>query len=211
MSEDTEVDQGRSMDLAQAAVIMKEARARARQELEVRRSSLLAVWGATLLVCYGILWLAVRSQKPYHGFGGVLPWVLLLTFFSACIRAGILYRALSGVGGSAARQWSHFLIALPAGTAALWIEAAALHHAGASRPVIGVLVAAAPMVSMGLVFCASSAATSDWSGLALGVWLLAVAAGGTWAGPATILAVYALAGGGGFFLVAVTSRWVGHP
>src|SRR5215471_6497980 len=35
-----------------------------------------------------------------------------------------------------------------------------------------------------------------------GIWLLAVAAGGSWAGPVTVLAVCALAGGGGVLLMA---------
>ena len=38
--------------------------------------------------------------------------------------------------------------------------------------------------------------------LALGLWLLAVAAEGAWAGPVTYLAVIALAGGGGILLMA---------
>jgi hypothetical protein len=46
----------------------------------------------------------------------------------------------------------------------------------------------------------------DWPRFALGFWLLAVAAGGTWATPVTILAVYALAGGGGFVVLAAVSR-----
>lgn len=42
----------------------------------------------------------------------------------------------------------------------------------------------------------------DWPRLALGLWLLAVAAEGGWAGPVTYLAVIALAGGGGIMLMA---------
>jgi hypothetical protein len=75
---------------------------------------------------------------------------------------------------------------------------------------VGVLVAAAPMLSGGLVLLASSAVRLDWSTLALGVWLLAVAAGGTWAGPVTILAVYALAGGGGFLAIVLVKALPRH-
>jgi hypothetical protein len=78
------------------------------------------------------------------------------------------------------------------------------------RQMVGVLVAAAPMLSGGLVLLASSAVRLDWSTLALGVWLLAVAAGGTWAGPVTILAVYALAGGGGFLAIVLVKALPRH-
>jgi len=62
----------------------------------------------------------------------------------------------------------------------------------------------APMLVAGLVFVATSAITTglNWPRLILGIWLLAVAAGGSWAGPETVLAVCALAGGGGILLMA---------
>jgi hypothetical protein len=106
--------------------------------------------------------------------------VLLVGIVSLGIRLGVVGRTLTGVGGRLPRQRSILLAALPAGTVALWIQADALSHAGASRPVVGVLVAAAPMLSAGIVFLASSAVTVDWSILALGAWLLAAAAAGTW-------------------------------
>jgi hypothetical protein len=54
------------------------------------------------------------------------------------------------------------------------------------------------------VFVASSASTTGLNRprLILGVWLLAVAAGASWAGPVGVLAVCALAGGGGVLLMA---------
>jgi len=154
-----------------------------------------------------VLWLSIRTQHPYQGFtkvnAGVWLLLFLLVFFSVVIRVSVIGRALTGVGGRLPRQWSILFAALPAGTAALWIQAGALSHAGASRPMVGVLVAAAPMLSAGVVFLVGSAVWLDWSSLVLGAWLLAAAAGGTWAGPVTSLAVYALAGGAGFLLIAV--------
>ncbi len=66
------------------------------------------------------------------------------------------------------------------------------------------IAAAAPLLVVGLVFVASCAVNGvlDWPRLALGLWLLAVAAEGGWAGPVTYLAVIALAGGGGIMLMA---------
>src|SRR5207249_7134146 len=67
---------------------------------------------------------------------------------------------------------------------------------------------AAPMLAAGLVFVATSAVAArlNWTRLALGLWLLAVAAGGAWGGPVTTFAVCALAGGGGVLLMAVVEQ-----
>jgi len=199
------------MDPRAAEFVLAQTRERARRELEINYPLLFIAWGLTLLLGYGAVWLAVRGQHPYRGLtntGGVIWLVLfLVALFSVTVRLGVIGRAVTGVG-HAGRQWAIFLTALPIGSGALFIEAAALSHAGASRQVVGVLLAAAPMVSMGLVFCASSAVRLDYSFLALGIWLLAVAAGGTWASPVTILAVYALAGGGGFLLAAAIQPWI---
>jgi len=65
----------------------------------------------------------------------------------------------------------------------------------------------------GMVFVATSAPAGrlNWPRLTLGVWLLAVAAGGTWGGPVTALAVYALAGGGGVLAMAAIEPRLRRP
>jgi hypothetical protein len=86
-------------------------------------------------------------------------------------------RAESGVGGlSAQRRRIHFL-SLVAGLAGRFALEGALYRAGASRAVIGVFEAAAPILVAGLFYLASSALRLDWAMCALGVWLVAVAAG----------------------------------
>ena len=47
--------------------------------------------------------------------------------------------------------------------------------AGASRAVLGVYGAAAPILLVALIIAASGAVFLDWSLLGLGLWLLAVA------------------------------------
>lgn len=205
----SDVEDETTMDLQGAAAIVQHTRERARHELEVNYPLLYLAWGLTLLICYGVLWLSVRTQHPYHGLlrTGVGGVIALVGLFSLVIRLGVVGRAMTGVGGHSARQWAIFFAALAAGSTVLFIQAAAVSHAGASRPVTGVLIAAAPMLSLGLVFLASSAVGLDWFSLVLGLWLLGVAAVGMWTGPVTILAVYALAGGGGFLLTAAIQSW----
>ena len=79
-----------------------------------------------------------------------------------------------------------------------------MSNAGADRPVVALTGAAAPLLVVGVVFVASCAINGilDWPRLALGLWLLGVAAEGAWAGPVTYLAVCALAGGGGILAMA---------
>jgi hypothetical protein len=206
INEETDGQEETAIDAQQAAAIVEDARAHARRELEVHYPLLYAAWGMPVLIIYGALWFAVRAQHPYQGVlkpgPGVGLLVIVVTFFSAVIRVGVIGKAVTGVGGRIPRQWSIFSVSLAAGAVALWIVAGALSHAGASRAVVGLMVAAAPMLSLGLVLLVSSAIRVEWPTVAVGAWLLAVAAGGTWAGPVTVLAIYALAGGGGLLAMA---------
>lgn len=98
----------------------------------------------------------------------------------------------------------------PPGSSRWRSEKYALQHAGASRPLVVLFGEAIPLLVVGLVFVARSAINGmpDWPRLALGLWLLAVAAGGAFAGPATNLAVCALAGGGGILTMAAIEPWL---
>jgi hypothetical protein len=193
-----------AMDAQDAAVIMQQARERAGRELRVRRPVLFVTWGLVLLVGYGAMWLSVRGQRPYTGPAWeTLLLGFLLVLAAAVVTAQVVDWAASGVGGRSELQRGIFVLALISGFAALQIEKSAMVHAGASKPVAGMLGAAAPVLAAGMVFVATAALGGlNWPRLALGGWLLAVAAGGTWGGPVTNLAVYALAGGGGVLAMA---------
>jgi hypothetical protein len=194
-----------AMDAQGAALIMQQARERAGAELRVRRPVLFVTWGLVLLIGYGAMWLSVRGQHPYHGPAWpTLLLSLLLLLIALIVTAQVVDRAASGIGGRSELRRGIFALAVVAGYAALLIEKTALANAGASRPVQAVLGATAPLLAAGLVFVATSAlgAGLDSARLSLGLWLLAVAAGGAWGGPVTTLAVCALAGGGGILLMA---------
>lgn len=194
------------MDAQQATAIVRQARERARRELAVRRPVLFAIWGVVVLAGYGAIWLSVREQHPFHG-----PTVPAIVTAAALFLAAMVFtawatdRATRGVGGPSLLQRGIFVLALAAGWSTLGNITRAAAHAGASRPLIALIAAAAPLLVVGLVFVASCAiyGTLDRPRLALGLWLLAVAAGGAWGAPVTNLAVYALAGGGGILLMAV--------
>jgi len=201
----TDAQGAADMDAQGAAAIMQEARERARRELAVRRPVLFLTWGLVVLVGYGAMWLSVRGQHPFHGpTAPAIVTLVALFAMAAIVTAWFVDRASSGVGGPSVLQRGVFVLALAAGGAALEIFIRAASDASADRPLVAVMRAAAPLLVVGLVFVASSAINGilDRPRLALGLWLLAVAAEGAWAGPVTYLAVIALAGGGGILLMA---------
>jgi hypothetical protein len=205
MKDDAGMDEAASMDAQNAAVIMQQARERAQRELAVRRPALFVTWGLAVLASYGTLWLSVRGQHPFHG--PTVPAVVTLValfLVAAIITVRFVDRASSGVGGPSVLQRGIFVSALAAGVLAMDIFIHAVARAGADRPLVALMGAAAPLLVAGVVFVASCAVNGvlDRPRLAVGLWLLAVAAYGGWAGPVTYLAVIALAGGGGIVLMA---------
>jgi hypothetical protein len=166
-----------------------------------------------VLAGYGTLWLSVRGQHPFHG-----PTVPAVVTLVALLVAAAVYtvweadRASSGVSGSSALQRGIFVSALAAGALATDIFIHAVARAGADRPLVALMAAAAPLLVAGVVFVASCAVNGvlDRLRLVLGLWLLAVAAYGGWAGPVTYLAVIALAGGGGIMLMAAIEPLLRH-
>jgi hypothetical protein len=205
MKDDAGIDETAGMDTQHAAIIMQQARERAQRELAVRRPVLFVTWGLVVLVGYGALWLSVRGQHPFHG--PTVPAVVTLAGLSAAaavLTAWLIDRATSGVGGPSVPQRGSFALALVTGVVAMEIFIRAVSHASADRPLVALLRAGAPLLVVGVVFVASCAINGvlNWPRLALGLWLLAVAAEGAWAGPVTYLAACALAGGGGILLMA---------
>jgi hypothetical protein len=202
-------DEETGMDLQQASAILQETRDRARRALVVRRPVLLAVWGAAWMVSDGVIWLSVRGQRPYDGPTPAGLLTLTMVIAAAAVFTVIYVgRAGSGVGGLSVLQRRILLLSYLGGYVALFTLEAAIDHAGASRAVLGVYGAAAPILLVALIIAASAAVFLDWSLLGLGLWLLAVAAGSGFAGPVTVWAVSALAGGGALLVMAVIGlRW----
>jgi hypothetical protein len=206
MNDGTGTDQGMNMNAADAAAIMAEADARARHILRPDHRVTFLVWGALWFLGDGVMWLAVRGQHPYHGPnpGGYAATVLLAVLVS--LASVSQSRAETGVRGrSVLNRWTYSLSALAGLGGAFAIEGA-LVRAGASRPVVGVFEAAAPVLVIGLLYLARFSAEQDWAVAGLGLWLVIVAAVGAYAGPQNVWAVAALAVGPAFLLVAALQQ-----
>jgi|SRR6516225_1489292 len=208
MDEAAGLDDGTPMRAADAAVIMQDAGQKARQQLQVSHRVTFTVWGLALLLGYGAMWLGVRGQHPFHGPDPAAFAAVTLLAVVAAIATVAGNRADSGVGGlSAARRRIHF-VAVLAGLAAMFALEGALARTGASRAVFGVFEASAPILVAGLFYLTTSAVWLDWPLSGLGIWLLAVAAVGGFAGPAGVWAVDALAAGLAYLLMAAIEPWV---
>jgi hypothetical protein len=198
-----EAEQEMGSDIERAAAILRDAGEHARHQLTYQYPILFTTWGLMYLLGYGALWLSVRGQHPYQG---PTPMALLtLTVVVAVAMAVtviLVGRAVSGVGGSSARQRRVYVLSSLAGFAGLFTLEAALAHAGASLAILGVYGAAAPILLTGVIAALGAAVALNWTGFALGLWLVAVGAGSGFAGPVAVWAVDGLASSVAFLAIA---------
>jgi hypothetical protein len=187
---------------------MAQAREHARHELIPRRRVVLVTWGLVWLIGYGVIWLSVRGQRPYQGPGtAALGPLFILLILAAAITAIVMSRATSGIGGRSALQRRLYYLSFPIGYIGVLTLEAALDHGGASRAVISLFGAAAPILMTGMIYLGSAAVSLDWVVFGLGLWLVVVAAGSGFAGPWTVWGVDGLAGGLAFLLLAAVGPW----
>jgi hypothetical protein len=199
-----------AMDLQDASEILREAQQRAQHELRISRPPAFVGWGLVYLVAYGAIWLSVRGQQPYQGpTGAALGFVTIFVLAALGLTAALVRRAVTGVGGPAARQQRLLYAAFPVGLAGVFLLEAALRHAGASWGVIGVYGATAPMIVTGLIYLASAVLDFDWTVFGLGGWLILAAAVSAFAGPHSVWAAAGIAGAVGFWTAAALA-WRGR-
>lgn len=191
------------MDARAAAALMQEKRSRARDALQVRLPLMYAGWGVAWLAGIGVMWLSVRTQRPYRGPSSAAVGVLSALIVAAiAISIVTSARSARGVHGPSVLQRRIYGLSWPIGFAALFGIVGALGDHGASAAVMGIIGATGPVLVTSLIYLVGAATWLDRSMLALGAWLALVAAAGAATGPVTVLLIEALAGGGGFLLAA---------
>jgi hypothetical protein len=200
-------DQDLTMDAAAAAAIMAEASDRARRRLQPDHRVIYAVRGAIWILGYGIIWLTVRGQHPFHGLNpGAYAAVVLISAVAVVFAVGQAQAETGLRGLSVLRRWTYFLSAL-AGFGAVFALEGALVRVGASPSVVGIYEASTPILVLGLLCLVRFSADRNWVLTGLGLWMVVVAAVGGYAGPVAVWAVDALAVGLAFLLAAaVQSR-----
>ena len=195
-----------TMDPQVAAAIMRDADEHARSELTPNGPVIFAGWALAFLLCNGVIWLAVRGQRPYLGPPGwTLGVVAGLVLIFVIGYAAVLNRAASGVGGVTARSRRIVYLSVVAGLVAVFAVEGGLRSSGASVSTTSLIGASGPILVYGLVCAGSAAAWRQRDTLILGLWLIAVAAGSVFAGAATAWGVDAVAPAAGI-LVALAVR-----
>lgn len=202
---------GTPMGVTEAAAIMREAGEKARTGLRGSHRTTFTVWGLGLLIGYGLLWLNVRGQRPFHGPDPVAFAVVALLALASVMAGVEQARAESGVGGLSVLRRRVSFAWVVIGLAGMFTVEGALVHAGASRPVTAVFEASAPVLVAGLFYLTRSMARPDWALAGLGLWMVIVAAAGGFAGPAGVWGVDALAGGLAYLLLAAFEPRLRRP
>ena len=100
MTDGAGASEAAGMDAQGAAAIMQQAQERARHELTINRPVIFVSWALVYLLGYGVVWLSVRGQRPFHApEGWALALLALLAVLALGVTAGVTDRAASGVGG----------------------------------------------------------------------------------------------------------------
>jgi hypothetical protein len=191
------------MSVQEAAAIMQDARARARKGLVISTPVVYAAGGLVWLIGYGAMWLSVHGQHPYRGPSGIsVAAVFVLAAFALAAVAVVAHKATEGVGGQSARHRRILLATWGTGYVTLLLVQALIAGSVSTRT-FAFVAFAGPVLLIALVYILASALGRNGVAFALGSWLLITGVSCAWQAPADVLATCALAGGGGFLLIAV--------
>ena len=170
MTDGAGTDEGTNMDAADAAAIITDAGDRARNRLRPDHRVMFTVWGVLWLFGYGVTWLAVRGQQPFHGPAPAAFAAIALIALVAALATVEEARSETGVRGLSVIRRRAFMLSAFAGFAAMFALEGALARAGASPPVLVVFEASAPALVIGLLYLARSVtgATGPWPAWACG-------------------------------------------
>lgn len=196
---------GEDFDVAGAADLVKATENSFVRAVDVRADRQYFAWGVAWLLGLGLMWLNVLAQQPFVGPSGWTTIVLIVLLVLALAVTGIsIGGATAGLGGINAFRGKIFGTAWTVGFAGLWLGlyAVSLHTDGLP----GMLNGAAAMGLTGLIYLLGAGLWADRLMTVLGVWLVAVAVGGAFAGPIWLLGLGAFAGGGGFLVAAALAR-----
>jgi hypothetical protein len=189
-----------TLDPGETLRLIRDQQERARQGTSPDGRALCAAWGVAWLLGYLCLYATARTD------GRPAAWAFWV--FSAAILAAVVFTIVhsvartAGTRGTSARVGAMYGWSWMLGFVALGLVLGGLARAGASDEVIALASNGFACVVVGLLYLGGAAAFQDRSLFVLGLWILLAAAVATFVGmPATYL-VMALAGGGGFLVMA---------
>ncbi|MFF2831124.1 hypothetical protein ACFVSK_05130 [Cellulosimicrobium cellulans] len=208
----------RALDVAETLRVIREQQAHARDAIEPDTRLLCLAWGLAWLVGYLCLWVsAVRVAdgadvvRLRSGAGQVVgaqpePWAFWV-FFSLIAAATVFtivhsVSRTAGTRGVSARTGAMYGWSWMLGFVCYGFVLGGLARAGASTEVMALASNAFACIVVGLLYLGGAVAFDSRGLFVLGVWILVTAAGATFAGLPFTYLVMALAGGGGFLVMA---------
>jgi len=197
-------DEDPPLDPAASAALIEAQRERLAAATDVDGRLLFGVWGVAWLVGFAALY-TVAGDEPLLGW----PPAAAGTLFAALMLGAIVVttvhiaRRTAGVRGTSATQGAMYGWAWFGGFATISGLNFALARAGAGEAVFTVTMTIVPALLVGVLYMAGAAIWQDRTQFALGVWILAVTIAAAVAGTPHMLAVMAVAGGGGMLAGAL--------
>jgi hypothetical protein len=178
-------DNGGEFDPEEAAALLVQTKRQARRGFDPNPPLLSVLRALVVLAAFGGIWLSVRGQHPYKGPSG---WAIALAYVLVAIVIGATFtatkRATAGVDGKTKRQMRASISVMLTAWIAVYVFMGALYHAGASKAIVyGLYPATAPLMILGLVGAALTAAQEDWRAFGSALAVAVVATGCAYAGP----------------------------
>jgi hypothetical protein len=207
-----------ALDVAETLRLIREQQDRARRATEPDSRLLFLAWGVAWLVGYLCLWASavrvvdgtatVRLTTRAGQVVGAQPEPWAFWVFFSLIAAAVAFTIVhsvtrtAGTRGVSARTGAMYGWSWMLGFVCYGFVLGGLARAGASEEVMSLASNAFACVVVGLLYLGGAAAFGDRGLFVLGVWILLTAAVATFAGLPLTYLVMALAGGGGFLVMA---------
>jgi hypothetical protein len=193
-----ELEDDAPLDPAATAALIAEQRSRVEEAVDVDARLLFGAWGTAWLLGFGTLW-AVSLEDPLLPLdpvhGQIVFGCLLIT--AMVITAIHIARRSAGVRGASATQGAMYGWAWAITFAGFGAMGAALDRMDAGPAITATVMSGGSALAVGALYMAGGAIWRDWTQFLLGIWIGLVTVVAILVGFPHLLAVMALAGGGG--------------
>ncbi|MFC8801216.1 hypothetical protein ACFT2C_26080 [Promicromonospora sp. NPDC057138] len=194
------------LDPAETLRMIQRQQQAARDAVEPDGRLLFGAWGLAWLIGYLTMWFSARATGHPEGWAG---WVL-----AGCIVGAVGFTIVhsvtrtAGLRGTSSRVgamygWAWFL-----GFTVFGVMLGAMGDAGASYEVMAIAANGFACVVVGLMYLAGGMLFEEARMYALGAWMLVTAGLAAFAGMPNVYLVMAVAGGGGFLVMAAVEQVV---
>lgn len=196
------------LDAEASLALIRDQQEHVRATREPDARLIFGAWAISWLVGFLLLW----KSSTRTGALWTQPTAAAYGVFAALMAASVAFsivhtvRRSAGTRGPSARVGALYGWSWTIGFLAMTLIMNGLSRAGASDQMLALAANALVCVIVGLLYLAGALVFGETSMYALGVWILVVAGAATIVGLPTSNLVMALAGGGGFLIMAVAAH-----